>query len=168
MVNPSWLNIYLNDGCGEDGNDGGDGYNGKDGIGIDQDEFDSLCVKYTSLYFNWWFTFRSYSPGSSWIRKKRTWDQAKQYGYEEYEDEHKRMLMHSYAGDVGWVYTTYLLYFMIKGFSGTAGTQGGSNEIGGEGGYRDNTVLENPETGKTFPINVICNIGQNGMNGCVG
>ncbi|CAF3189818.1 unnamed protein product [Rotaria sp. Silwood2] len=168
MVNPSWLSVYLNGGRGEDGGDGGDGYNGEDGVGIDQNELDNLCVKYSSLYFNWWTTFHDYSPSSPWVRTKCKWDKSKQYGYEEYEDNHKRKLTYSFAGDVGWVYTTYHLYFMIQGSAGTSGSQGGSNGVGGEGGYRGNAVVENPETGETFPINIERNTGQSGINGVVG
>lgn len=169
MVNPSLLNVYLNGGRGQDGGDGGDGYDGKDGVGITQEELDKLCVKYTSLYFNWWKTFQSYSPPSgNWTRGCCKWSEPLQFGYEEYEDEHKRKLTYSYAGDVGYFYTTYHLYFMIQGSNGTVGTEGGSNGIGGEGGYRGNAVAENPETGESFPINIERNMGQNGTNGLAG
>jgi hypothetical protein len=168
MVNPSWLSVYLNGGRGQDGSDGGDGYNGKDGVGITQSELDSLCIKYSSLYFNWWTTFQGYSPPNNWNKKCHEWNSSKQFGYAEYKDEHGRIIKYSYAGDVGWVYTTYHLYFMVAGSAGTAGTQGGSNGIGGEGGYRGIGKAENPETGESFPINIERKMGQNGVDGLVG
>ncbi|CAF3989486.1 unnamed protein product [Adineta steineri] len=168
MVNPSWLSVYLNGGRGQDGGDGGDGYNGKDGIGITQNELDTLCVKYSSLYFNWWSTFQGYSPPSNWKQKYRNWNSSTQFGYAEYQDEHGRIIKYSFAGDVGWVYTTYHLYFMVVGSAGTAGTQGGRNGVGGEGGYRGICKAENPETGESFSINIERNMGQNGIDGLVG
>ena len=168
MVNPTWLSIYLNGGRGEDGGDGGDGYDGQDGVGVTQDELNNLCVKYTSLYLHWWSTFHDYSPPSNWKRISCKWDSKKQFGFEEYEDEHKRKMTYSFAGDVGYIYTIYHLYFMIEGSTGTCGTQGGSNGVGGEGGYRGSAVVENPETGETFPINIKRNMGQNGTNGVCG
>lgn len=168
VVNATYLHVYLNGGRGEDGGDGGDGYDGKDGVGVTQHDLDLLCVKYSSLYFNYWDTFQSYAPPSNWTRLSCNWNKSTQFGYEEYEDEDKRKMTYSFAGDVGWVYTTYHLYFMIEGSVGTCGTQGGSNGVGGEGGYRGNAVFENPETGETFPINIERNSGQNGINGIVG
>jgi hypothetical protein len=168
MVNPSWLSVYLNGGRGQDGGDGGDGYNGKDGVGITQEQLDSLCVKYSSLYFNYWSTFKKYAPPDNWTRNVCEWNDSKQFGYEEYDDKEKRTIKYSYAGDVGWVYTTYHLYFMVQGSVGTAGTQGGSNGVGGEGGYRGNGIAENPETGENFPINIERNMGQSGINGVAG
>ncbi|CAF0999987.1 unnamed protein product, partial [Didymodactylos carnosus] len=168
MVNPPWLSVFLNGGRGQDGGDGGDGYNGKDGIGITQNELDNLCVKYSSLYFNWWETFQGYSAPSNWNRTCCKWDRSKQFGYEEFTDEHGRIIKYSFAGDVGWVYTTYHLYFIVVGSEGTAGTQGGSNGVGGEGGYRGICKAENPETGKNFPINIERKMGQNGIDGVVG
>ncbi|CAF1598991.1 unnamed protein product, partial [Didymodactylos carnosus] len=140
MVNPSWLSVFLNGGRGQDGGDGGNGYNGKDG----------------------------YSAPSNWNRTRCKWDRSKQFGYEEFTDEHGRIIKYSFAGDVGWVYTTYHLYFMVIGSEGTAGTQGGSNGVGGEGGYRGICKAENPETGKNFPIKIERKMGQNGIDGVVG
>ncbi len=168
MINPSLLSVYLNGGRGEDGQDGGDGYNGVNGIGITKEGLENLCVKYSSLYFNWWDTFQKYSPPKNWTAITTEWNKSNQFGYEEYQDENKRKIIYSFAGDVGYFYTTYHLYFMVQGSNGTMGTQGGSNGTGGEGGYRGNAVAENPETGEAFAINIYRNMGENGLNGLVG
>ncbi|CAF1548234.1 unnamed protein product, partial [Rotaria sordida] len=50
-------------------------------------------------------------------------------------------------------------------------TSGGSNGVGGQGGYNGTCTVQNPETGEDFQINIIRHgksSGPNGNNGKVG
>uniref|UniRef100_A0AC34F083 Uncharacterized protein n=1 Tax=Panagrolaimus sp. ES5 TaxID=591445 RepID=A0AC34F083_9BILA len=170
MVNPENLTVYQKGGRGQDGNDGGDGYNGPNGVGVTKNELEQLCVNYGSLYFGLWNTFYNYAPPRNWTRTKSEWSYGSQYGYEQYKDENGRIMTYSYAGFKNHWYEamTYDLYFFIQGTCGKHGTKGGGNGIGGEGGYRGNARIENPETGEKFPVNTIREAGQNGANGKCG
>jgi hypothetical protein len=170
MINSSKLTVEQNGGRGEDGENGGNGYDGIDGVGATQKDIDKLIVSYSSLYFDSWQKFENYSPPSNWIKQSDS-GSSRNYVQRTYKDEHGRKITYSFAADKGWVYTTYELYFLIRGSNGTSGTSGGSNGIGGQGGYNGTCVVKNPETNEEYEIKIIKegkNSGLNGDNGKVG
>lgn len=167
MLNPARLTAELNGGRGEDGEDGGDGCDGVNGVGVTRDDLDRLCVNYSSLYRDSWANFNDYSPPSNW-RNLKSNNSFGEYILKKYRDENNREMTYSFAGDKGFIYTTYELYFLIRGSNGTMGTSGGSNGVGGQGGYAGTYNVMNPETRENYPIKVVSNAGQNGSNGIVG
>ena len=170
MFNSQRLTVELNGGRGEDGEDGGDGCDGKDGVGVSKSDIDRLIVSYSSLYREPWSKFYNYDPPSNW--KKETGDSSSgDFIHRRYVDENDRKMTYSFAGDKGWTYTTYEIYFLIQGSNGTSGTSGGSNGVGGQGGYNGTCTVKNPETNEEYPINIVRegkSSGVNGKNGIVG
>ena len=170
MLNSTRLTVELNGGRGEDGEDGGDGCDGKDGKGVEKNDLDTLILKYYSLYADAWKNFDNYSPPSNWSKKSGS-SSSGEYIYRLYADEHGRQMTYSFAGDKGWTYTTYELFFLLRGSNGTSGTSGGSNGVGGQGGYNGTCIVKNPETNEEFQINWVIeseNNGPNGKNGELG
>ena len=151
-------------GQGEDGEDGGDGCDGKDGVGVEKQDLDKLVVKYQSIYRDSWTQFYDYSPPSNWIKQSGS-SSSGDYIYRTYKDENGREMTYSFASDKGWVYTTYELFFLIRGSNGTMGSSGGSNGVGGQGGYNGTCLVRNPETNEEFQISLIKECKSNGYNG---
>lgn len=164
MFNSMRLTVELNGGRGEDGEDGGDGCDGKDGVGVEKQDLDKLVVKYQSIYRDSWTQFYDYSPPSNWIKQSGS-SSSGDYIYRTYKDENGREMTYSFASDKGWVYTTYELFFLIRGSNGTMGSSGGSNGVGGQGGYNGTCLVRNPETNEEFQISLIKEGKSNGYNG---
>jgi hypothetical protein len=134
LVNAEKLTAELSGGRGEDGEDGGDGYDGVEGVGVTRNDIDQLVLSYSSLYRDSWSNFHNYSPPSNWIVQTNK-SSSGEYVHRTYKDENNRVMTYSFAADKGVFYTTYELYFLIRGSNGTSGTSGGSNGVGGQGGY---------------------------------
>ncbi|KAE9548611.1 hypothetical protein FO519_008177 [Halicephalobus sp. NKZ332] len=169
IINESYLTVELSGGRGEDGQHGGNGGEGKNGAGITETELESTRIKYNSLYRDRWSGFTNYHPGSDWTCIHNQSSGSDDYIYRIYKDNKGRELIYSFAGDKGWIYTTYELVFWIKGSDGTNGTSGGRNGLGGEGGYAGTCTIMNPETGTEFDeIRIVRNSGESGKNGTIG
>ncbi|CAJ0914665.1 unnamed protein product, partial [Mesorhabditis belari] len=163
------LKLLLNGGDGEAGTHGGNGANGHVGKGITSNKISELCVSYGSIYLTSWDYFVNWRPDSSWKSNGTSvWDSSAQYLYREYDGEDGRKMIYSMAGDKGYFYTTYDLYFLIIGAEGSMGGAGGVNGVGGEGGRKGDLSLITLSNGRPLSLKETCIEQKQGSDGADG
>ncbi|PAV65935.1 hypothetical protein WR25_11958 [Diploscapter pachys] len=153
------LSIHLNGGNGEAGTHGGNGADGRVGKGVTQADIDNTCISYGSLYRTSWNYFTDWNPPSdTWTCTLHVWNSSKQFLYREYKGTDGRKITYSLSGDVGYIYTTYDLYFLMAGGEGSMGGKGGDSGVGGEGGRKGEFQQIPLSNGR--PMKVDCYIEQ--------